>query len=199
MRYLAFSFIWFWFLLLTGTVTCAFSLPESSNYFFSFEQSTRGWEAKGTDLGEPPIEWSIEPTDEMAKSGDISLKFILANLNDAGKIWIERPFSLKPNSPYWVNVRYAFASADWGNVNLFTIITGVVQEPPETPDGLVYQGSTGNGSETDVGYVWLKKDYNFIVQSGTDGILYVVIGVWGTWETTRMYYFDNVRITFTER
>jgi hypothetical protein len=55
-----------------------------------------------------------------------------------------------------------FASADWGDVNLFTIITGVVQEPPETRDDLVYQGSTGNGSDTDVGYVWLKKGYDFL-------------------------------------
>jgi hypothetical protein len=47
-----------------------------------------------------------------------------------------------------------FASADWGDVNLFTIITGIVQEPPETRDDLVYQGSTGNESDTDVGYGW---------------------------------------------
>ena len=92
-----------------------------------------------------------------------------------------------------------FASADWGDVNLFTIITGVVQEPPETRDDLVYQGSTGNESDTDVGYVWLKKGYDFLVRSGANGKLYVTIGIWGTWETTRIYYFDNVIITFIER
>jgi hypothetical protein len=175
------------------------SLLDSHSYFFSFEQGMRGWELNGTDLGDPPITWSIERSDEMAKSGEISLKFVLANLNDAGKIWIERPFLLKPNRLYHINVKYTFASADWGDVNLFTIITGVVQEPPQTRYDLVCQGDTGNGSDTNVGYIWLRKDYDFFVRSSHDGKLYVVIGIWGTWETTRIYYFDNVKITFTER
>lgn len=193
------SLIFLLFLSVTWTKTLASPLPQLCRYFFSFEQGMRGWETKGTDLGEPPIAWSIDRSDEMAKSGVISLKLYLANMNDAGKIWIERPFSLKPDSLYHVNVRYAFASADWGDVNHFTIITGVLQEPPETRDDLVYQGDTGNSSESDVGYVWLDKDYDFFVRSNPEGRFYVIIGIWGTWETARTYYFDNVRITFKEK
>lgn len=34
--------------------------------------------------------------------------------------------------------------------------------------------------------------------SGNDGTLYIDIGIWGTWETGRVYYIDNVRITISD-
>ena len=30
-----------------------------------------------------------------------------------------------------------------------------------------------------------------------DGMIHVVIGVWGTWETPRTYYVDDVRVRLT--
>jgi hypothetical protein len=67
------------------------------------------WNANGTDLDNPPVEWSIQRTQEMVKDGNSSLKFHLVNHNDQGKIWIERFFVVKSNHLYQVNVRYAFA------------------------------------------------------------------------------------------
>jgi hypothetical protein len=46
--------------------------------------------------------------------------------------------------------------------------------------------------------VWLDKAYGLDVRSGSSGMLYVIIGVWGVWETPRTYYVDDVRIKFTE-
>jgi hypothetical protein len=45
----------------------------------------------------------------------------------------------------------------------------------------------------------LEKSYDFHLVSGPDGTLYLDIGIWGTWETYRAYYVDNVRITITEK
>jgi hypothetical protein len=33
--------------------------------------------------------------------------------------------------------------------------------------------------------------------SDPGGRIHIVIGVWGTWETPRTYYVDNVRLLFT--
>jgi hypothetical protein len=116
--------------------------------------------------------------------------------HDAGKIWVERPFDVEANQYYQVHVEYDFASADYGNLNLWTIITGVVLGPPTKADELVYQKDTGNGADKDDGYKWLHKTYDLDIRSGPEKQLYVVIGVWGTWETARTYYLDNVKVTF---
>ena len=178
---------------------CGNNPPWQGDYFFSFEHDMEGWVAKGTDLDNPPVEWSIQRTQEIVKDGNTALKFYLSNLNDAGKIWIERSFDVKSDSLYQVNVRYSFASADFGDLNLWTIITGVIQEPPQSRDDLIYQGDTGNGSEADTGYKWLEKSYGFTAQSSSSGKLYVIIGIWGTWETTRTYYVDVVQVSFIEK
>ena len=167
---------------------------------FSFEVDMQGWEARAMDLelANSTIDWSIARSQKRASEGGSSLRLYLENWNDMGKIWIEQGFVVKPNARYVVNVSYAFASADWGDANLFEIITGVLQEPPRSRYDLVYQGSTGNGAGSDVGYVWLEKSYSFSVESDVTGKLYVVVGVWGVWETPRTYYLDSVKVVFTE-
>lgn len=164
--------------------------------FFSFEEGMDGWKAVGTDLDNPPVEWSITRTQKMAKDGKTSLMLNLDNMNDMGKIWIQKEISVKPNCPYKVQVKYAFASADYGDMNLWTIITGVSAEPPI--NNLIYQDTTGAGSEMGSGFKWLSKSYSFDVISNPDGKLYVSIGVWGTWETKRTYYLDSIEITYRE-
>ncbi|HVF11178.1 MAG TPA: hypothetical protein VNA16_10265 [Abditibacteriaceae bacterium] len=173
--------------------------PPVNAQVFSFESDLQGWTTKGIDLivGGSTVDWSIQRSTDRASEGATALKFHLDNRTDAGKIWIERPFAVNPNQRYRVNVQYSLATADFGDVNLWTIITGVRTQPAINRNDLTYQGNTGNGSDTDVGFRWLQKSYNFEVTSGGDGKLYVDIGVWGTWETPRTYYIDNVRVTLT--
>lgn len=178
-------------LILAGCSTL--QIPKQTE--FSFEQGMDGWVAQGTDLSNPAVEWSIERSGDMASEGDTSLKVYLNNLNDAGKIWIQRPFDVDPESYYQVHVDYDFASADYGDLNLWTIITGAVLGPPTKADELVYQRDTGNGADKDEGYKWLHKTYTFDMRTGPEKEIYVIIGVWGTWETARTYYIDNIKVT----
>jgi hypothetical protein len=155
--------------------------------------------ARALELGNSTIEWSIAQSQERARNGSSSLRLFLENWNDMGKIWVERGFVLEPNTVYRVDVSYAFASADWDVANFFRVITGVLQEPPKTRDELVYQGGTGNGHpDSDVGYVWLDSSYTFAVQSNVNGKIYVILGVWGVWETPRTYYLDSIRVVFVQ-
>ena len=181
-------------LLLTGCNTLHFPKEIKS----SFESGMDEWVDGGTDLSDPTDEWSIEPSEDMATEGRTSLKVYLNNLNDAGKIWVQRSFEVDSNSYYQVHVEYDFASADYGDLNLWTIITGALLGPPSKADELVYQRDTGNGADKDEGYKWLHKTYTFDMRTGPEKEIYVVIGVWGTWETARTYYLDNVKITIVK-
>ena len=180
----------------TKTLTVFYEPEEESAQSFasSFEKDMEGWEVNGTDLDDPPVEWTIERSEAIASYGETSVMLYLNNTNGAGKIWIEREFEAEPNHTYEVSVDYDLASADWGDVNLWTIITGVVPESANIE--LASQGDTGNDASPEDGFVWLSKSYAFTAESDTEGELLVVIGVWGTWETARTYYLDNIEVTY---
>ncbi len=208
--------------LVTGLVATAFlwaaSLPvplAPSEDTFSFEQDMEGWAAGGADLfwgnctgefaalrpswvtaGNCSMAWSVERTTERAKDGEASVKLFLDNLQDQGKIWIERAFNVTPGRSYRVHLAFAFASADYGSVNHWTILAGALPEHPVSSANLtpVIRGDTGNGRDSGSGCVWLDKAYDSIVGSPDDR-LWVVVGVWGTWETPRTYYVDAVTVT----
>jgi hypothetical protein len=175
-----------------------------SDSFFSFEDNFEGWTTYATDVGEQGgtvDDWSISRSQDLARDGTVSIKLFLENANDAGKIWIERPFLVQPNGRYRVQVQYAFASEDWGDVNFWTIIAGVLPERPQMGEDLrpAFQGDTSNGNHTaPTGFVWLDKSYTFTVQSDASATLHVVIGVWGTYEVARTYYVDSVHVTIDE-
>lgn len=164
---------------------------------FRFESDLGNFEPDGTDLTDPPVTWSIERSMELAEDGEWSVKFHLENVNDAGKIWLERGFQLNPGRTYDVVLAFDFASADFGNVNLWTIIAGASAINPEDADDLTFQEDTGNGASSDVGFVWERKEYRFTVNAGPDGVIWVSIGVWGTSEFTRDYFVDDVDLAFT--
>jgi len=191
MRYAVIGFI----IVLSIFAGCASPAPPGPDYSFSFENGMEGWQANGMDLDNPPVEWSIEVSRDIAQEGKSSVRLYFNNVNDAGKIWIERAFEVEPNQTYQARVEYFLASADWGDVNLWTIITGVVPESARKEP--VYQDSTGNNAGQENGFIWLYKGYDFTVDSGAEGRLIAMIGVWGTWETARTYYIDSVSLTFS--
>lgn len=175
---------------------CAQEPPHSISHSYSFEEGMEGWVSDGTDLDDPLVNWSVERSQKIAYEGDSSVMLYLDNVNDAGKIWMEREFDVSPNTLYNVNVSYKFATGDFGDVNLFTIITGVSSNSPEEAGDLTFQGDTGHHMD-ERGVVWLEKNYNFEAQSNSNGKLYVSIGVWGTWETPRVYHVDSVKVELT--
>ncbi len=168
---------------------------QPMSYSYSFEDGMQGWTSDGTDLDNPPVNWSVERSQKLAYDGNSSVMLYLDNVNDAGKIWMEKEFNVSPGTLYNVSVSYMFATGDFGDVNLFTIITGVSPMSPEEAGDLTFQEDTGHHLD-ERGFVWLEKDYNFH-QSSSDGNLYVSIGVWGTWETLRVYYIDDVKVNLT--
>jgi hypothetical protein len=172
---------------------------DQETFTFSFEDDLQGWAAQGIDLDDPPVTWAITQSEDTSTAGDGSAKFVLDNLNDAGKIFLERAFELEPDTEYDVRIAFDFASADWGDQNHWTIIAGAHAAPPEDRDDLRMQGNTANGEDEEGEHVWLEKSYDLQVTSDDEGNVVIAVGVWGTYEVERTYYIDDLRITFTER
>jgi hypothetical protein len=173
--------------------------PVDGSFAFSFDSGLEGWTAAGTDLTDPPVQWSIQRTTERTKRGAGSAKFFLDNMNDAGKIWLQRAFTLEANTDYTVRVSYAFGTADYGDINLWRIIAGAHTQPPQTAEDLAFRDGTGNGAGADVGYRWVDRTYTMEARADAAGQVWVVVGVWGTWESPRTYYVDDLKVAFTKR
>jgi hypothetical protein len=125
----------------------------------------------------------------------------MRNDNDGGKVFIEKSFPSEPDQIYQVHLKYAFASRDTGLV-LSQIIAGVLTKSPQSGDDTVpagkEQSNNGNRNSPSSDYVWLNKSYDFTVHS-TQANLYVVIGIWGTFEVPMQYYLDDVRVTIAKK
>jgi hypothetical protein len=182
---------------------CSASTDEPflrQTFGFTFESDAGDWVPDGTDLEDPPVTWSVERSDDLAERGNWAIRLSLDNLNDAGKVWMERAFELRPGTTYDVEVAFDFASADFGEIGLWTIISGVSETDPETVDDLVFRDETGNGSSEDVGHLWGTRSYSLgPATADEDGLLWVALGVLGTFETSRTYFVDDLELTFTLR
>lgn len=172
-----------------------FSMETGAQQFtFSFDGDASGWRADGSDLDDPPVEWSIALATDAAASGSGSMKFFLDNMNDAGKIWIERAFSVQPNTTYDVTIRYKLRTRDYGEINLWPLLASAGSTDPETIADFETRGDTGNRASSDIGYTWVDRELRVSGRSSENGTLWIALGVWGTWETPRTYWIDNLSI-----
>ena len=161
---------------------------------YSFESGFQDWSPAGTDLDDPPVDWEVSRTAEHASEGGQSVRLRLDNVNDQGKIWIERAFDVAPDTAYTVEIAFDLGTSDTGDVNLWTVLAGATAERPQGAADLTPRENTGGAQGEDV--TWLEKRYTSTVTSSEDGRIWVHVGVWGTWETERTYYVDDVRVVF---
>lgn len=174
--------------------------PAETRLTFSFEQGLDGWTSDALAChpdGSLCAPWTIERTADLAYQGQHALKFYMDNVVDGAVVWIVRPFLVTPGRSYNVDVSYAFATKDWGEVNRFVLFTGVLRTPPTDPLIGTVQDHTGNGANNDVGYRWLHKSFHAAVPGDVSGVVYVVVGIWGTWETPRTYFVDALTVQLT--
>lgn len=167
----------------------------------SFEDDAAGFVGDGTDLGNPPVTWSVGRTTSEAALGDASMRLTLDNVNDQAKIWIEREIlDLAPNTTYVVDVTFDFGSSDWGTVNLWTLFVDLDATSPEVWADFAdaFTDDTGNGATDDVGVLFEEKRVSVPAVTNDEGTLHLAIGVWGTFETVRDYYIDDLQVTATD-
>jgi hypothetical protein len=181
--------------------------PEPRVYKISdsFEDGFSAWTINSLDVevDKVEIDWYVVSSDERASNGLSSAKLYMDNLTDAAKIWLERSIKVAPNKTHQVTISFDLASSDYGDVNLFSILANVLPYNPTTRDDVTagvsdgdFPEGTHNGGVQD--FVWLDKSLTKSVTSRDDGMLYFILGIWGTWEGARTYYFDDLRVTVRE-
>jgi hypothetical protein len=181
-------------------------------YSFSFEGDFEGWTPHGDSWelysnGEVvPISWSIVPSSGLSTEGSLSIEFMMNEESAGGAVYIDRPFMLEPYTVYRVLIEYDFATKDMPalaqpSVDLpWSITTGVSPSKWNTGLPLIaydfesLSTTIVDGLITD-NYVWLEKKGVYTATTGTEGILYVYIGIKGYWPG-RTYYMDNLRVSF---
>ena len=166
---------------------------------FSFETDFSDWTPQGRDLTDPPVVWEVARSGERASDGEQAIRLRLDNLNSQGKIWIERRYEVEENQVYSVEISFDFGSADWGDVNLWRLLAGGGTDPPSVTGSLSVRGDSGNGESSDQGYRWVPNTYEMELRSGTDGELFVYVGIWGTSAFLRTYYLDNIQVVLTRQ
>lgn len=167
----------------------------------SFETGMAGFAVDTDDLDGPPVSWSVERTTDEAEVGSASVAIQVDNVNDKAKVWIEREMlDLEPNTTYAVDIEFAFGSADWGTVNLWTLFADADAESPDSWSDFddAVRSDTGNGASEDSGVLWDDKTATVVAQTNAQGTLHIAIGVWGTYEVNRTYYLDDLKVTATE-
>ena len=168
-------------------------------YYYGFEDGTlQGWTVDV--LHHEGLEWHLTPSTYISHTGIWSLEYYMENYSDAMHLWIERSFPVPPTPEgYEVTLSWSLASHDYGDVNLWEVIASVSYSDPEVHWDFTSIGDTWNGDV--YGYVWLAKQYShqlfleqpMVMPSSTDEI-WVALGIWGTWETPRTYYVDDVYV-----
>ena len=170
---------------------------------FTFDANMEGWTARATDVDHEggEVDWEVARSDDQKAQGSHSLEFYQDNLTDAAKVWIEKSYTLEPETEYEVRIDYRLGTKDFGNANLFKNVAGARAAAPQTGADIqaIARDETGNGATSDVGYRWLSKSYTSTVETDAAGKLYVVVGIWGTWETERSHYVDDLRVRIVEK
>lgn len=170
----------------------------------SFEDGFDGWAQRAAEVvvgDDDEIAWEIERSEERSFAGDVAVRMFADNRTDAARLWIERSVQLDSNRTYDVTIEFAFATADWSDVNLWTVLAGAVTESPAAAEDLApaHRDDTRAGDPPGEGFVWQDRSYETTVTTGVDGEAWIVVGVWGTSEFQRTYYFDDVRVRLTPR
>ena len=169
--------------------------PEEGSLPFQegFEEKLAGWQ-KGSDVPEDPerpgetIAWSIEISDEQAAEGESSARFTIDGKQDDGTIWLTRSFAVEPGETVRVELAFELWSASESFNTLAKVAAYAGPRPPsEEADFDVSQAA--NLVEG-----WRTYTYTFEVDSGTEGQVWVALGISAVWETEMTYYVDDVRI-----
>ncbi len=163
--------------------------PKQQSAFFSFEGSLQGWAPQALDL-EVGDQWSITSDPTAPFDGASSVRFFLQNTNGAGKIWLERAFTLPSSGRHRAHIDFA-TSGPSDAVAADRLIVGVLRAPPRNADQLqpALQPPGIAGAQ------WTPHAYELEVEGPA---VTVVVGISGASRARTIYHLDALTVLFTE-
>jgi hypothetical protein len=171
----------------SGTITFAPELEAT----FGFEGDLGSWEPRL--VGVAPATSGAVAAASPVSEGTGAARITVDSPGGGGAVWLQRAFELAPEVRYDVELVYDVASSDGSADDFWTVLAGVSGTEPE-PGALPAAGNTGRGNAGQP--VWETRTRTVRVQAGSEGRLWVVLGIASGSPGTRTYAFDAVRVRF---
>ena len=108
---------------------------------------------------------------------------------DDGTIWVERSFSVPPDSNVNVEVNFYLWSENYSAVNQWPVVAYAGLNNPEEELDFQIIGRTNDVAG------WKQYIYQTTLKTDSTGNLWVAFGFHATWEVARTYYLDLVNVT----
>lgn len=162
-----------------------------------FEDGFGEWVADA-DVPEDPnnpghfIMWNITRVMGPAHSGEYSLKFFIDGSQDDGTIWIERKIAVKENTQAKVNVSLEFYSESESFNTIADVCTYVGTRNPEVEEDLSVLGSANEVAG------WKNYTYTTTLNTGSNGEVWVAVGITVRWEAYMNYFIDDVELEISD-
>jgi len=160
----------------------------------SFEQRLSQWQ-QGADVPEDPnapgtpVAWFIEASADRAAEGNSSARFFLDGLQDDGTIWLARAFEVPADRTVFVSLSFQLWSVSESFNTLAKVAAYAGAARPER------EGHFDTDRSANQAAGWESYAYEFAVESGPAGAVWIAFGISAVWETEMTYYVDDVDVT----
>lgn len=171
----------------------------------TFEQGLGDWERAADVPDHPdtgmPVEWSIEPSTERARSGDRSVRFVLDGSQDDGTIWLVRPVTVTAGTAYAgeLTARAWSASESFNTLAHLVCLTATARPAAENdfpPSGETWAGDgrsmAGLRQPLNRREGWDEYSVTWSTPPLDTDLLWLAVGITVVWETTVRYFLDDV-------
>ncbi len=173
------------------SILSIFSSPQTISE--GFENGLEEWVADADVPQDPnnpgqPVEWHINRTAKVSRSGQYSLELSIDGRQDDGTIWIERKIETQKNAKKQITVSFYFYSEKESFNTIASICAYVGVRNPEVEENFSIIGSANEV----VGW----KRYSLVsdIDTGSSEEIWVALGISVRWETHMTYCIDDVKI-----
>jgi len=133
--------------------------------------------------------WDISRTNSLAYSGSYSLNFSIDGRQDDGTIWIERRISVESYSSIQVRVSFQLHSKFESQANTIAyVVVFIGTNDPEIEDDFQLREPANQVSG------WKEYSHKVNLNTGSNGEIWIALGITVNWETYMSYNIDDVRI-----
>lgn len=163
----------------------------------SFETGFNNWVADAEVPMDPNnpghhVAWNVSQVATRAYSDQYSVELFIDGRQDDGTVWIERETSVKNNSEIRVKIAFQLFSEQESSGNIIAGVCAYIglSDPEEEADFTVI----GHANEV---AGWKAYSHTVTLNTGSNGEIWVAVGITVRWETEMTYNIDDVEIVIS--
>jgi len=152
-----------------------------------------GWSINGYVPQDPNnpghvVQWQIRRVSNISRSGVNAVELFIDGKQDDGTIWLERKISVKKDVQTRVSVSFWFYSEQKSFNTIAAVVAYAETDKPEIEDDFAVVGVANEVAG------WKNYACTTNLKAGSNGEVWVAVGISVRWETYMTYYVDDVKI-----